>query len=51
MSEPEITLEQAAAMVNETPFPQAAVGDRVLQWGYWFVLTETGWVPSPEEPA
>jgi len=40
------SLEEALVLVNNMFFPQAVVGDKVNQFGYWFELTETGWVPT-----
>lgn len=40
------THEEAVVLVNELLFPAAVVGDLVKQYGYWFELTETGWVAS-----
>ena len=37
---------QVLVLVNEMPFPEAVVGNRVKQYGYWFELTETGWIAS-----
>ena len=42
------TLEEAIVLVNNMMFPEATVGDRVKQYGYWFELTETGWVASSD---
>ena len=44
--EPQVTLEEATALVNELMFPAANVGDRVSQFNFWFELTESGWVPT-----
>lgn len=38
--------EEALVLVNNMMFPQAVVGDKVKQYGYWFELTQTGWVVS-----
>ena len=40
----EITIEQAIVMINELNFPHAVIGDTVKQLGFWFILTENGWV-------
>lgn len=49
MDEQTYTLEQVTEMVNAMPFPAAVVGNIVWQYGFRFVLTETGWVPAPQE--
>jgi hypothetical protein len=41
-----LTQEEAIALVNNMMFPQAVIGDRVKQFGYWFELTEAGWMLS-----
>jgi hypothetical protein len=43
------TLDEAIVLVNNMMFPQAVVGDKVKQFGYWFELTETNWVPTEHE--
>lgn len=43
-----LSQSQVLALVNEMPFPEAVVGDRVKQYEYWFELTETGWVASSD---
>jgi hypothetical protein len=40
--------EEALVLVNSMPFPEAVIGDRVRQYGYWFELTETNWVVSTD---
>jgi hypothetical protein len=40
--------EETLVLVNNMPFPEAIVGDKVKQYGYWFELTETSWVISSD---
>lgn len=45
-----ISIEEALSLVNQLPFPAAVVGETVKQFGYWFVLTESGWVHTEQQP-
>lgn len=47
--EEQLTQEQVLALVNTMPFPAATIGDVLWQYGYRFVLTESGWVSAPQE--
>lgn len=46
MTQENFDINEATELVNQSAFPYAVVGDTVKQFGYWFVLTENGWVPS-----
>lgn len=46
----EIGIEEALVRVNQMPFPAAVVGETVKQFGHWFVLTESGWVHTEQQP-
>jgi hypothetical protein len=48
VSDGTLPIEEALAIVSQAVFPAAVVGDTVFQWGHWFLLTESGWVPRPE---
>lgn len=43
------TEEEALILVNNMPFPEAVIGDRVRQFGFWFELTSNGWEKAPSE--
>lgn len=42
-----LPVEEATERVNSLQFPAAVVGETVKQFGHWFELTESGWVPIP----
>lgn len=48
VSDGTLPINEALELVNQAVFPAATVGDTVLQWGHWFLLTESGWIPRPE---
>jgi hypothetical protein len=45
-----ISMQEALDLVNKLPFPAAVLGDAVKQFGYWFVLTESGWAHTEQQP-